>query len=85
MREVVLALGAFGTPELLIRSGIGDPAALRALGVGTVAALPGVGRNLQDHPLLMGMNFRAKRPPRPRPRQRRRRDHELAQLTRQPP
>jgi choline dehydrogenase len=58
---VVLALGAFGTPELLIRSGIGDPAALRALGVGTVAALPGVGRNLQDHPLLMGMNFRAKR------------------------
>ena len=58
---VVLALGAFGTPELLIRSGIGDPAALRALGVDVVAALPGVGRNLQDHPLLMGMNFRARR------------------------
>ena len=58
---VVLALGAFGTPELLIRSGIGDPAALRALGVGVTAPLPGVGRNLQDHPLLMGMNFRAKR------------------------
>jgi choline dehydrogenase len=58
---VVLALGAFGTPELLIRSGIGDPAALRALGLDVVAALTGVGRNLQDHPLLMGMNFRAKR------------------------
>jgi choline dehydrogenase len=58
---VVLALGAFGTPELLIRSGIGDPAALRALGLDVVAALAGVGRNLQDHPLLMGMNFRAKR------------------------
>jgi choline dehydrogenase len=57
---VVLALGAFGTPELLIRSGIGDPAALRALGVDVVAALPGVGRNLQDHPLLTGMNFRAR-------------------------
>jgi choline dehydrogenase len=57
---VVLALGAFGTPELLVRSGIGDPAALRALGVDVVAALPGVGRNLQDHPLLMGMNFRAR-------------------------
>jgi choline dehydrogenase len=57
---VVLALGAFGTPELLIRSGIGDPAALRVLGIGVTAPLPGVGRNLQDHPLLMGMNFRAR-------------------------
>jgi choline dehydrogenase len=57
---VVLALGAFGTPELLVRSGVGDPAQLRALGVGVTAALPGVGRNLQDHPLLMGMNFRAR-------------------------
>jgi choline dehydrogenase len=58
---VVLALGAFGTPELLVRSGIGDPAGLCALGVDVVASLPGVGRNLQDHPLLMGMNFRARR------------------------
>jgi len=57
---VVLALGAFGTPELLIRSGIGDPAALRALGLGVTSALPGVGRNLRDHPLLLGMNFRAR-------------------------
>jgi choline dehydrogenase len=57
---VILALGAFGTPELLVRSGIGDPASLRALGVAVTAALPGVGRNLQDHPLLMGMNFRAR-------------------------
>jgi choline dehydrogenase len=58
--EVVLALGAFGTPELLVRSGIGDPARLRALGIGVVAALPGVGRNLQDHPLLAGLHFRAR-------------------------
>jgi choline dehydrogenase len=57
--QVVLALGAFGTPELLIRSGIGDPADLGRLGVPVQAALPGVGRNLQDHPLVMGMNFRA--------------------------
>lgn len=57
---VVLALGAFGTPELLIRSGIGDPAALRSLGVGVVSPLPGVGRNLRDHPLVMGLNFRAR-------------------------
>jgi choline dehydrogenase len=57
---VVLALGAFGTPELLVRSGIGDPADLRRLGLPVQAALPGVGRNLHDHPLVMGLNFRAR-------------------------
>jgi choline dehydrogenase len=57
---VVLALGAFGTPELLIRSGIGDPADLGRLGLPIQAALPGVGRNLQDHPMVMGVNFRAR-------------------------
>jgi choline dehydrogenase len=60
-REVIVSLGAMGTPQLLIRSGIGDPADLARLGVPVQAALPGVGRNLQDHPLLTGMNFRAKR------------------------
>jgi choline dehydrogenase len=57
---VVLALGAFGTPELLIRSGIGNPADLGRLGLPVRAALPGVGANLQDHPLVMGVNFRAR-------------------------
>ena len=57
---VVLALGAFGTPELLIRSGIADPADLGRLGLPVRAALPGVGRNLQDHPVLMGVNLRAR-------------------------
>ena len=57
---VVLALGAFGTPELLIRSGIGDPDDLGRLGLPVRAALPGVGRNLQDHPFVMGVNFRAR-------------------------
>jgi choline dehydrogenase len=61
-REVVLALGAIDTPRLLLMSGIGDPADLRRLDVATRAALPGVGKNLQDHPLLKGMNFRAKVP-----------------------
>jgi choline dehydrogenase len=59
-REVILALGAFGTPELLIRSGIGDPVALRMLGLPVVCALPGVGQNLQDHPFVAGLNFRAR-------------------------
>ncbi len=60
-REVILALGAFGTPRLLMSSGIGDPAELSRLGIATHTALPGVGRGLQDHPLLAGMNFRARR------------------------
>jgi choline dehydrogenase len=60
-REVILALGAIGTPQLLIRSGVGDPAELRRLDVGVRAALHGVGRNLRDHPLVKGMNFRATR------------------------
>ena len=60
--EVIVALGALGTPHLLTRSGLADPADLRRLGIPVRAALPGVGRNLQDHPLLMGINFRARRP-----------------------
>ena len=32
----------------------------RRLGLPVQAALPGVGRNLQDHPLVMGVNFRAR-------------------------
>ena len=47
--EVVLAGGAFNSPQLLQLSGVGDAAALRALGIDVVADLPGVGANLQDH------------------------------------
>jgi choline dehydrogenase len=60
-REVICTLGAIGTPLLLLRSGIGDPADLARLDVGVRAELPGVGRNLQDHPLLAGPHFRASR------------------------
>ncbi len=48
-REVVLAAGAFGSPSILMRSGIGDPAEISKHGIGVVQALPGVGKNLQDH------------------------------------
>jgi choline dehydrogenase-like flavoprotein len=48
--EVVLTAGAFGTPEILMRSGIGDGAALKPLGIDVVHHAPAVGRNLQDHP-----------------------------------
>jgi choline dehydrogenase len=51
-RQVVLSGGAYGSPAILLRSGIGDPDELRALGIAPVHALPGVGRNLQDHPAV---------------------------------
>ncbi|MFJ9048638.1 GMC family oxidoreductase [Streptomyces bacillaris] len=48
-REVILSAGAIGSPQLLLRSGIGEPEALRAAGIEVRAASPDVGRNLQDH------------------------------------
>lgn len=47
--EIVLSAGAFGSPAILERSGVGDGARLRALGIASIADLPGVGENLQDH------------------------------------
>jgi choline dehydrogenase len=46
----VVAGGAYGSPAVLLRSGIGDPGELRAIGIAPVIPLPGVGRNLHDHP-----------------------------------
>lgn len=47
--EVILSLGAFGSPQLLMLSGIGPEDELRAHGITPRHALPGVGQNLQDH------------------------------------
>lgn len=47
-REVILAGGAFATPQLLMLSGIGDPAHLASHGIDALHDLPGVGTNLQD-------------------------------------
>jgi choline dehydrogenase-like flavoprotein len=47
-REVILAGGAFNTPQLLMLSGIGDPDVLGKFGIRTRVPLRGVGRNLQD-------------------------------------
>jgi choline dehydrogenase len=48
----VLAAGAIGSPQLLLLSGIGPADELRAAGVQARHDLPGVGRNLQDHPFV---------------------------------
>ncbi len=61
-REVILCAGAIHTPRLLLLSGIGPPEDLEQLGIDTVVDLPGVGRNLQDHPLAAGLCFEAKDP-----------------------
>ena len=56
-----MCAGAIHTPRLLLLSGIGPHDELERLGIDTVVDLPGVGRNLQDHPLAAGLCFEAKR------------------------
>jgi choline dehydrogenase-like flavoprotein len=47
--EVVLSSGAFGSPQILMLSGIGPAEHLRNHGITVRHVLPGVGQNLQDH------------------------------------
>ncbi len=49
--QVVLAGGAVNSPQLLMLSGVGPAENLRRAGLDVVHDLPGVGRNLQDHPI----------------------------------
>jgi choline dehydrogenase len=49
---VVLAAGSYGSPAILLRSGIGPAAELRELDLPVAVDLPGVGANLADHPLV---------------------------------
>ena len=48
-REVILAAGSIGSPQILQLSGVGPPQLLRRHGIEVVADLPGVGENLHDH------------------------------------
>ena len=49
---VVLSAGAYASPAILLRSGLGPAADLAAVGARLIADLPGVGRNLVDHAWL---------------------------------
>jgi choline dehydrogenase-like flavoprotein len=51
-REVLLATGALGSPQLLMLSGIGPADQLRQHQIPVAVDLPGVGENLQDHPYI---------------------------------
>ena len=48
--RIIVCAGAYGSPAILLRSGIGPADDLRHLRIGLVLDLPGVGRNLHDHP-----------------------------------
>src|SRR5690606_14790014 len=52
-----LSGGAINSPQLLMLSGIGPADTLRGLGIDVVQDLPGVGRNLQDHPTVQVSNL----------------------------
>ena len=66
-KEVILAAGTINSPKLLMLSGVGEAKALRSLAIDVVENLPGVGENLQDHVLALGVVFkyRGKMPDRP--------------------
>ncbi len=59
--EVILAGGAFNSPQLLQISGIGPADLLRRHGIAVMADMPGVGADLQDH-LQVRMQFRCTEP-----------------------
>lgn len=48
-KEVIVSAGAYGSPHLLMLSGIGERAHLEGFGIEVVSELNGVGQNLQDH------------------------------------
>lgn len=58
-KEVIVAAGAFQSPQLLMVSGIGPTSQLQPLGIDVISNLPGVGQNMIDH-VFMGPTYRVK-------------------------
>jgi len=50
--EVILAAGVYGSPQLLMLSGLGPAERLTSIGIRPLADLPGVGKNLVEHPFM---------------------------------
>jgi choline dehydrogenase len=58
-REVILAGGVYGSPQLLMISGVGPSERLKSVGIRPLVDLPGVGKNLVEHPFMfVGWNVR---------------------------
>ena len=69
-RHTVVCAGAIHSPALLMRSGVGPARPMEDLGIRVVADLPGVGANLQNHPVVyLGTHLApgARQPPSLRP------------------
>jgi choline dehydrogenase len=62
--QIVIAAGTYGSPTILLRSGIGPAEDLRALGIPIVADRKGIGAGLSDHPLV-GLTYAALPPESP--------------------
>ncbi|MBI3329512.1 MAG: mycofactocin system GMC family oxidoreductase MftG [Nitrospinae bacterium] len=60
--QILLSSGAIGSPQILMLSGVGPAEHLSSLGVSVVHHLPGVGKNLRDHPAVF-LLFQAKGEP----------------------
>lgn len=48
-KEVIISAGTYGSPGILLRSGIGAEEEVEKLGIKSQVNLPGVGKNLMDH------------------------------------
>ncbi|KAL8912052.1 MAG: hypothetical protein Q9171_002905 [Xanthocarpia ochracea] len=60
-REVILTAGVFGSPQLLMVSGVGPIAALQRHGIPVIANRPGVGQNMEDH-IYFGPSYHVNAP-----------------------
>ncbi|KAI9647021.1 hypothetical protein NHQ30_005023 [Ciborinia camelliae] len=60
-KEVIVSAGVFGSPQLLMASGVGPAAELSAVGIDVIADRPGVGKGMQDH-VFTGIGYRVNAP-----------------------
>lgn len=60
-KEVIVTAGVFGSPQLLMVSGIGPRATLQQHGIPVIAERPGVGQNMEDH-IYFGPSYRVNAP-----------------------